>query len=132
MPQVESAMSYLRMAQGVYDNAHQPEEVLTKAAENPRVKFLWFYELCFIANFTDYFLKAYYPGEITQADMIIVNAGLYWLFLECKNVTTDPSKRSQLQSHAEICRDNLETVLSLLPFHANDYGHGIRFKLGGF
>lgn len=62
-------------------------------------------------------MRAYSPGEMSHADMIIVNAGLYWLFLECKNVTIDPVKRSQLQSHAGICRDNLETILSLLPFH---------------
>lgn len=68
-------------------------------------------------NFKEYFLKAYSPGEVTQADMIIVNAGLFWLFLECKNVTTDPAKRLELQRHAETCRDNLETILSLLPFH---------------
>lgn len=118
MPPVESALLCLRMAQGVHI-ACQPNQknTLTKATENPRVKLFWLYELCFLANFTEYFLKAYSPGDATHADLIIVNTGLYWLFLECKNVTTDPDRRSQLQTHAGIFRDNVETILSILPFH---------------
>ncbi|RTE83564.1 hypothetical protein BHE90_001940 [Fusarium euwallaceae] len=100
MPPVESALACLRMAQ-----------------EHPRVKMFWLYELCSMPNFTEHFLKLYSPGDAIHADMIVVNAGLYWLFRECKNVTPDSTGKSNLESHARICRDNLETVLSNLPFH---------------
>ncbi|KAK1466484.1 fungal specific transcription factor [Colletotrichum cuscutae] len=65
----------------------------------------------------DYFLKVYSPGYAAHADLIIVNAGLYWLLLECKNVTTDPDEKADYTEQATMCRANLETVLSSLPFH---------------
>ncbi|KAI8312991.1 hypothetical protein K4K61_009205 [Colletotrichum sp. SAR11_59] len=68
MPPVETAFTCLRMAK-----------------EHPRVKFFWNHEANSVSSFTDYFLKVYSPGEVTHADLIIVNGGLYWLFLECKN-----------------------------------------------
>lgn len=85
--------------------------------EHPRVRFFWNHEANSYSSFTDYFLKVYSPGEVTHADLIIVNAGLYWLFLECKNVIADPAKKSDFAEQATTCRANLETVLSSLPFH---------------
>ncbi|WYZ42252.1 hypothetical protein EsH8_V_001147 [Colletotrichum jinshuiense] len=100
MPPVESAFICLRMAK-----------------EHPRVRFFWNHEANSISSFTEYFLKVYSPGDASYADLIIVNAGLYWLFLECKNATTDSQKQSDFEAQAIVCRDNLETVLSNLPFH---------------
>ncbi|KAI8262983.1 hypothetical protein K4K58_013260 [Colletotrichum sp. SAR11_239] len=100
MPPVETAFTCLRMAK-----------------EHPRVRFFWNHEANSYSSFTDYFLKVYSPGEVTHADLIIVNGGLYWLFLECKNVIADPAKKSDFTEQATTCRANLETVLSSLPFH---------------
>ncbi|KAI8188592.1 hypothetical protein K4K48_006462 [Colletotrichum sp. SAR 10_66] len=100
MPPVETAFTCLRMAK-----------------EHPRVRFFWNHEANSYSSFTDYFLKVYSPGEVTHADLIIVNGGLYWLFLECKNVIADPAKKSDFAEQATTCRANLETVLSSLPFH---------------
>ncbi|KAF5489358.1 putative transcriptional regulatory protein [Colletotrichum siamense] len=100
MPPVETAFTCLRMAK-----------------EHPRVKFFWNHEANSVSSFTDYFLKVYSPGEVTHADLIIVNGGLYWLFLECKNVIANPAKKSDYAEQATTCRANLETVLSSLPFH---------------
>ncbi|KAK1517966.1 fungal specific transcription factor [Colletotrichum costaricense] len=100
MPPVQSAFACLRLAK-----------------EHRRVKFFWNHEASSVSAFTDYFLKVYSPGYAAHADLIIVNAGLYWLFLECKNVTTDPDKKADYTEQATMCRANLETVLSSLPFH---------------
>ncbi|KAF5621719.1 fungal specific transcription factor [Fusarium sp. NRRL 25303] len=97
MPPVEKAFICLRMAK-----------------ENPRVRFFWDNEA---TSFTDIFLKVYSPGDITHADLITVNAGLYWLFRQCRQIITDPWQKADLETQALICRDNLETVLANLPFH---------------
>ncbi|KAF6806883.1 fungal specific transcription factor [Colletotrichum sojae] len=100
MPPVESAFVCLRMAQ-----------------EHPRVKFFWNHEANSVSRFTEFFLKVYSPGDASYADLITVNAGLYWLFSECKNVAPDPVTKAHYREQATVCRDNLETVLSNLPFH---------------
>lgn len=82
--------------------------------ENPRVRFFWDNEA---TSFTDVFLKVYSPGEVTHADLIAVNAGLYWLFRQCKQIATDSCQKADLEAQAVMCRDNLETVLANLPFH---------------
>ncbi|KAL0937460.1 fungal specific transcription factor [Colletotrichum truncatum] len=102
MPPVQSAFACLRMAK-----------------EHIRVRFFWNHEINSISAFTDYFLRVYSPGDSdpAYADLIMVNAGLYWLFLECKNVIADPNKKADCEAQATVCRANLETVLSILPFH---------------
>ncbi|ENH68143.1 hypothetical protein FOC1_g10003772 [Fusarium oxysporum f. sp. cubense race 1] len=97
MPPVDKAFVCLRMAK-----------------ENPRVRFFWDNEA---TSFTDVFLKVYSPGEVTHADLIAVNAGLYWLFRQCKQTATDSCQKADFEAQAVMCRDNLETVLANLPFH---------------
>ncbi|KAL9567519.1 hypothetical protein ACKAV7_008283 [Fusarium commune] len=97
MPPVDKAFICLRMAK-----------------ENPRVRFFWDNEA---TSFTDIFLKVYSPGDVTHADLITVNAGLYWLFRQCRQSITDSYQKADLEEQALICRDNLETVLANLPFH---------------
>ncbi|KAG7426904.1 putative transcriptional regulatory protein [Fusarium oxysporum f. sp. raphani] len=97
MPPVDKAFVCLRMAK-----------------ENPRVRFFWDNEA---TSFTDVFLKVYSPGEVTHADLIAVNAGLYWLFRQCKQIAVDSCQKADLEAQAVMCRDNLETVLANLPFH---------------
>ncbi|KAL0779004.1 hypothetical protein CaCOL14_003488 [Colletotrichum acutatum] len=85
--------------------------------EHPQVKFMWNLNTALSQSFTNFFLKVYSPGDVTQADLIIVNSGLYWLFLECMYVTKEHDKRNHFEAQAIISRNNLETVLSQLPFH---------------
>ena len=49
--------------------------------------------------------------------MIIVNGGLYWLYCECASLFVDQKVKENYMDQAMLCRDNLETVLSNLPFH---------------
>lgn len=82
--------------------------------ENARVRFFWNNEG---TSFSDYFLNVYSPGEATHADLIIVNAGLYWMFQQCKHAVTDSGQKADFETQTVICRDNLETILANLPFH---------------
>ncbi|KAF5584304.1 fungal specific transcription factor factor [Fusarium pseudoanthophilum] len=97
MPPIDKAFICLRMAK-----------------ENPRIRFFWDNEA---TSFTDIFLKVYSPGDVTHAELITVNAGLYWLFRQCRQIIKDSYQKDDLQAQALICRDNLETVLANLPFH---------------
>jgi hypothetical protein len=85
--------------------------------EHLRVQRFWLVELTSLAQFNDYFLRVYSPGPAANADMIIVNGGLYWLYCECANLFEDPQMTENYMSQAMQCRDNLETVLSNLPYH---------------
>lgn len=68
-------------------------------------------------HFTEYLLKVYSPGDATHADLIIVNYRLLLLFAECSMVTADEATKVDYTAQLLICRDNLETLLSGLPFH---------------
>ena len=59
----------------------------------------------------------YSPASATDADRIIVNAGLYWLFSEIAELIPDQQTKDDYSSHASQCRGNLETILSNLSFH---------------
>ncbi|KAE8340099.1 hypothetical protein BDV24DRAFT_152296 [Aspergillus arachidicola] len=90
---------------------------LRMAKEQPRVQRFWLIELISTSQFNDYFLRVYSPGPATDADMIIVNGGLYWLYCECASLFVDQKVKGNYMDQAMLCRDNLETVLSNLPFH---------------
>ena len=70
-----------------------------------------------VSQFTAFFIKVCSPGPATAADMCIVHAGLYWLFLECANVVTDENLKHDYNKQALVSMANLETILSRLPFH---------------
>ncbi|KAL7768442.1 hypothetical protein ACKLNR_002743 [Fusarium oxysporum f. sp. zingiberi] len=53
-------------------------------------------------------------GNLRAADFIIVNVGLYYIFLECSFITSDDATRNEYRTHARLCQCNLETALSNL------------------
>lgn len=85
--------------------------------ENPQIQVLWLMEFQAVNQFTTYFIRVCSPGPATAADMCIVHAGLYWLFLECANAVTDESLKHDYGQQAAVSMANLETILSRLPFH---------------
>jgi hypothetical protein len=86
------------------------------ARENPQVATLWLGDYIKPHQFNDYFIKVASPGPATEADLIIVHSGLYWLFSECSKVMGDEETKLDLKSQASICEANLETVLANLRF----------------
>ncbi|KAK7425778.1 hypothetical protein QQZ08_007754 [Neonectria magnoliae] len=72
---------------------------------------------CFrpIEDFTELCLRVYFTaGNFSQAAFIIVNAGLYYLFLECSFVAGDDATCNEYRAHAQLCQCNLETALTNL------------------
>lgn len=58
-----------------------------------------------------------YFGKPTLADLIITNAGLQRLLLECCNMEQDEVLKNELRTQGMLCRQNLETILAGLPFN---------------
>uniref|UniRef100_A0A0B7KG76 Xylanolytic transcriptional activator regulatory domain-containing protein n=1 Tax=Bionectria ochroleuca TaxID=29856 RepID=A0A0B7KG76_BIOOC len=67
---IEHALAALRMVQ-----------------ENSRIRALWLMDVQTLSQFTGHFIKVCSPGPATEADLIIVYAGFYWLFEECSKET---------------------------------------------
>ncbi|KAJ3544223.1 hypothetical protein NM208_g3173 [Fusarium decemcellulare] len=81
-----------------------------------------------LGNFVEYVIKACSPGPITDAELIIVHLGLYWLFYECSDISTDANTKQDYATQAFVCKDSLEIVLSNLSIHAPanmDYVHAM-------
>ncbi|VUC23471.1 unnamed protein product [Clonostachys rosea] len=97
---IEHALACLRMVQ-----------------ENSRIRALWLMDVQTLSQFTGHFIKVCSPGPATEADLIIVYAGFYWLFEECSKEVPDDSLKEAYNAQTIICRDNLETTLARLPFH---------------
>jgi hypothetical protein len=65
--------------------------------------------------FISYMIRVYYPGTFTDADFIIVNAGLYTLFTERMLLEKDPQLIEAIQVHVVTAKENFEAALSCLP-----------------
>lgn len=90
--------------------------------DNPRVGYLWLCNIMSIESFTDRALRVLFSSESSEADYIIVSIGLYWLFSILSIASPDQDlgshvRREDLIKEGRICRENLETNLSTLPFH---------------
>ncbi|KAL4911224.1 fungal-specific transcription factor domain-containing protein [Aspergillus multicolor] len=90
---------------------------LRMARECPQVATLWLGDYITPAHFNDYFIKVASPGPATEADLIIVHCGLYWLFCECSKAITDTVMKQDYGSQALLCEANLQTVLASLHFY---------------
>jgi hypothetical protein len=88
-----------------------------------------------ISQFTTYFIKVCSPGAATAADLVIVNAGLFWLFCECAYAVSDEHLKQEYDEEALSARANLETILSRLPFHVPatlDYVYAMTMAVSWF
>ncbi|KAM6511792.1 hypothetical protein FALCPG4_016786 [Fusarium falciforme] len=101
---------------------------LRLAKEDWRVQSHFLLQFKSLGHFTEYVVKACSPGPITDAELILVHLGLYWLFYECSGVSTDLSTKHDYAAQASVCKNSLEIVLSNLSFHAPatvDYVHAM-------
>lgn len=66
-----------------------------------------------IDDFTQLCRKVYFPtDDFSHATFIIVNAGLYYLFIEQYALASDKATKEELEPLIHLCRVNLETSLS--------------------
>lgn len=94
----------------------------TVNTDNPRVGYLWLCNIMSIDSFTDRALRVLFSSESSEADYLIVSIGLYWLFFILSIASPDQDlgthvRREDLVKEGRLCRENLETSLSTMPFH---------------
>lgn len=70
-----------------------------------------------LAEFTQYAVQVCSPGPVSEAVLVIVYWGLYWLFSEQSLISLDTSTRQDCHKQARICEESLQIILSNLSFH---------------
>jgi hypothetical protein len=93
-----------------------PANALVDALAKQLVGSGWIYQFLPFQRFTDMCLDVYFNDNHSEANFITVNAGLYSLFWDY-SFQVVPQEKDECITHAHLCRDNLETVLSNLPLH---------------
>lgn len=69
-----------------------------------------------VTDFSNMCRAVYFPTEdVSEATFAVVNALLYTLFMEQHAVATDEARREEYYAHFELCRENLETTLAVMP-----------------
>ncbi|KAI5861042.1 fungal-specific transcription factor domain-containing protein [Durotheca rogersii] len=74
---------------------------------------------CFIdvEKFTDQCRRIYFDADdVTDATIILVNAGIAYLFFEAGLNVDDPKEKAQYETYWNMCQKNLDTVLAQLNF----------------
>lgn len=73
-------------------------------------------QLIGITDFSKLCRMAYFPSDdSTDANLAIVNNGLYNLFMEQAALTKDPALRAEYEGYTTMCKANFETCLAQLP-----------------
>ncbi|GFG03281.1 protein STB5 [Aspergillus udagawae] len=120
IPSMDRILACLRFAHGSYALASYTEHFLTDhLEEHSPTRIYWPFEFGSLGDFTQYVIKACSPGPVTDAELIIVHYGLYYLFTECANSAGDDITKEEYEAQALICRDSLETILSNLSFYVS-------------
>jgi hypothetical protein len=123
MPPFKKAIALIRLAKGapwpilaqIYTRPLKLTPVIDTLAKQ-LAGISWIYQFLPFQRFTDLCLDVYFNDNHSEANFTTVNAGLYSLFWDYSFHVTGQEKVDCI-THAHLCRDNLETVLSSLPLH---------------
>ena len=78
-------------------------------------KATWIFDVCPLDNFSDICLGVYFSEDYSEAEFIISNSGMMYLFQELAG--SEPESKEENLSYFEMCRTNVETALNNLPLH---------------
>lgn len=67
-------------------------------------------------NLADLSLGVYFSQEYSETDFVTVNVGLHYLFQAYSSLVTE-TDREKFLHYADICRNNVDTGLSILPLY---------------
>lgn len=74
----------------------------------------------------------YFPTEdFSDAVFAIVNAGLYYMFIEQHAFAIDKATKEEFEPYIQMCRVNLETALANLPLFMASKVENVRALLLG-
>lgn len=119
-PPLDKIFACLRLSEGLFTHYLSVFAELTFQVEKHDFQAMWIVEFESTGHFTEYVVKVCSPGPTTENELIIVNAGLYWLFLECASLVGDAPTALEYETWALMCRDNLETLLAHMGFHVTN------------
>lgn len=84
-------------------------------AENPPSAFGGYIPSLTVEYFIEKCREVYFcTDDYTEATFIVVNFGLYSVFVELSVVAKDAASREETQRYVQLCKDNLETALANL------------------
>lgn len=76
----------------------------------------WIYDYLPMHTFSNTCLEVYFSEQYSEADFIIVTAGLHSIFKDYSNIVSGEEKERCLK-YSNLCRAHLETALTGLPLH---------------
>ncbi|KPM41272.1 hypothetical protein AK830_g5296 [Neonectria ditissima] len=99
------------------------EMIYTMANHTPRPalagehsdKATWIFDVCPLDNFSDICLGVYFSEDYSEADFIISNTGMMYLFQELAG--SEVEGKEENLTYFEMCRVNVQTALNNLPLH---------------
>ena len=62
-------------------------------------------------------LHVYFSEDVADADLILVNIGLMYMFQDRQQRVTDKKEHEENEEYTKALRENTETALANLPFH---------------
>lgn len=67
-------------------------------------------------NLADLSLGVYFSQDYSETDFVTVNVGLHYLFHAYSSMVRE-TEREQFLQYADMCRNNVDTGLSILPLY---------------
>lgn len=67
-------------------------------------------------NLADLSLGVYFSQDYSETDFVTANVGLYYLFQAYSSMVTETEREKCLQ-FADLCRNNVDSGLSILPLY---------------
>lgn len=68
-------------------------------------------------SFSGMCLHVYFSEDVSEADFILVNVGLMYMFMDRQQRTADAKEQEECEGYMKTLRENTETALANLPFH---------------
>ncbi|KAF4963536.1 hypothetical protein FSARC_8473 [Fusarium sarcochroum] len=93
----------------------------------------WIREFFSMESFSGMCLHVYFSEDVSEADFILVNLGLMYMFTDRMQRSNDQQEREESEKYSNALRENTETALVNLPFHLPVTSNMISaLLLGGF
>ncbi|KAF5532730.1 hypothetical protein FPHYL_13717 [Fusarium phyllophilum] len=94
----------------------QTAVALIRESENSEVS-AWIREFFSMESFSGMCLHVYFSEDVSEADFILVNVGLMYMFTDRQQRTTDAKEQEECEGYMKTLRENTETALANLPFN---------------
>ncbi|KAJ4255400.1 hypothetical protein NW762_009395 [Fusarium torreyae] len=77
----------------------------------------WIREFFSMESFSGMCLHVYFSEDVSEADFILVNLGLMYMFTDRMQRSSNQQEKEENEKYSNALRENTETALANLPFH---------------